>query len=574
MKSLLSLLFVFYLTSLSYSQFNGITNVGQGLIIPHYGNVAPNNTSFYPLADTITTAYIYEDVWDNGFDNNINATNPKLYWTINVSVLPAIDSSAWRIVPGVVESGSVEGSANDRLRFDLHVGTDPGQIPPGTNIMYYIRATSGSTERFALASGQDFPSGITSLDKTDLWQLRFNGHVTYNTKRMDAEFFDWQPNERIDTLQNATNGEQNELRASWNANYLYLYIDKITGWTNTDNLIVYLDVDNDTNNNGKLGVTINGLTPTLPITYDYVAFVRPTLSTRYTDIRTYANRNVGGVDTVPLSFSFTNAILELEIPRDKIASLDTNATIRMFVMMENESGDIFTTWPSTMQDISGTADGGMDFTQGTLQWFNFRMAPNQVPAIPESILPVELTSFTAKVNENKILLNWITASEVNNYGFDIEKKYGNSDWQKIGFLRGAGSCNTPNHYSYIDADIIKGNQVKYRLKQIDNNGSFKYSPVVEVKVGNFINGFVLDQNYPNPFNPSTIIKFGFERETRAQLKIYDILGKEVAELFNEQADAGRVYNINFNGSNLASGIYYYKLTGNNNTEIKKMILIK
>jgi hypothetical protein len=111
------------------------------------------------------------------------------------------------------------------------------------------------------------------------------------------------------------------------------------------------------------------------------------------------------------------------------------------------------------------------------------------------------------------------------------------------------------------------------LKQIDFNGNYSFSNAVDVVI-EIPDGFVLEQNYPNPFNPSTLIKFMFDKDTKAQLKVFDILGNEVAELFNETTEAGKVYEINFNASELSSGVYYYRLTGNGKAEIKKMMLLK
>lgn len=198
-------------------------------------------------------------------------------------------------------------------------------------------------------------------------------------------------------------------------------------------------------------------------------------------------------------------------------------------------------------------------------------------------LPVELTTFTAALNNNSVDLKWNTATEVNNYGFEIQRAEVNSNspsgnshssFAKIGFVRGAGNSNSPKEYSYLDNSISSG-KYSYRLKQIDNNGSFKYSNAVEVNNAvNMPDGYILSQNYPNPFNPSTVIKFGFEKNTHASLSIYDVLGNKVADLFNGQAEAGKTYELPFNAAGLSSGIYFYQLQGNNITRVKKMLLLK
>jgi hypothetical protein len=188
-------------------------------------------------------------------------------------------------------------------------------------------------------------------------------------------------------------------------------------------------------------------------------------------------------------------------------------------------------------------------------------------------LPVELTSFTALVNSNNVLLKWTTATELNNLGFEVYRSSNKRDWNALGFINGKGTTSELSNYTFEDKDLSLGRYF-YRLKQVDNNGTFEYSSIIEVVIGNVPRGFVLKQNYPNPFNPSTIIKFGFDKKTKASLKIYDVLGNEVATLFNGSAEGGRIYELTFNASGLSSGVYYYQLRGNDNTEIKKMMLLK
>lgn len=199
---------------------------------------------------------------------------------------------------------------------------------------------------------------------------------------------------------------------------------------------------------------------------------------------------------------------------------------------------------------------------------------NTSTAGSDTPLPVELTSFTASTQSATVTLNWQTATEVNNYGFEIERSTSSIDnnWEKIGFIDGNGNSNSPKSYSFID-DATGYGKVLYRLKQIDNDGQFEYSDIVEVDL-NIPEKFMLEQNYPNPFNPSTTIRFAFEEKTFAKLKIYNAVGEEVAEVFNGIADAGRVYSVNFDASKLTSGVYLYKLSSDKNVTVKKMLLLK
>jgi len=125
----------------------------------------------------------------------------------------------------------------------------------------------------------------------------------------------------------------------------------------------------------------------------------------------------------------------------------------------------------------------------------------------------------------------------------------------------------------LDAGISYGNYA-YRLKQIDNDGTFEYSDIIEVDAGNIPEGFVLEQNYPNPFNPSTVIKFALAESQQATLTVYDILGNKIAQLFNETAEAGKVYKIEFNAANLSSGVYYYRLSTPQKSLVRKMLLLQ
>lgn len=189
-----------------------------------------------------------------------------------------------------------------------------------------------------------------------------------------------------------------------------------------------------------------------------------------------------------------------------------------------------------------------------------------------SIIPVELTSFTANVNnEGNVFLNWRTATETNNQGFEIQRSGNGDDFSAIGFLEGYGTTTETHSYIYIDKNLNSG-KYYYRLKQIDFDGSFEYSDVVKVTV-NVPVVFSLEQNYPNPFNPSTIIKYSIPENGYVKLSVYNLIGEEVAVLVNEVKDQG-FYEATFNAAELPSGTYIYKIGSNNNLLVKKMMLLK
>ncbi len=191
-------------------------------------------------------------------------------------------------------------------------------------------------------------------------------------------------------------------------------------------------------------------------------------------------------------------------------------------------------------------------------------------------LPVELVSFKANsTKDGKVLLDWITATEVRNYGFDIERAVVNGDeiykWQKIGFIEGSGNSNSSKNYNFIDKNLIGGTKFVYRLKQIDTDGRYQYSINQEVTIK--VNTYALSQNYPNPFNPTTTIRFSIPKDEFVNITLYNTLGEKTADILRTEKLAGN-HEVVFNASVLANGVYYYTMKAGNYVETKKMILLK
>lgn len=192
-------------------------------------------------------------------------------------------------------------------------------------------------------------------------------------------------------------------------------------------------------------------------------------------------------------------------------------------------------------------------------------------------LPVTLSSFSASVNSNNVSLKWVTSNEINNSGFDVERSEGASNqYTKIGFVKGNGTKETSSEYTFTDSKLNSG-KYQYRLKQLDLNGNFEYHNLtqsIEVALPSKIE---LAQNYPNPFNPSTKIDFTLPSNSKVKISIFDMTGKEVAVALNDTRSAG-YHTIQFNASNLSSGVYFYKLDISSNEQnislLKKMVLIK
>ncbi|MBK7380942.1 MAG: T9SS type A sorting domain-containing protein [Ignavibacteriales bacterium] len=187
-------------------------------------------------------------------------------------------------------------------------------------------------------------------------------------------------------------------------------------------------------------------------------------------------------------------------------------------------------------------------------------------------IPVELISFEATTNGSNISLNWQTSTETNNSGFSIERKQvGNQDWNQIAFVTGFGTTTEPKSYSFTDENLSAG-KYQYRLNQIDFDGTFEYSNAIEAEIYSPLE-FSLEQNYPNPFNPTTLITFGLQEKSIVNLKVFNLIGEEVALLLNEEKAAG-VHTLTFNSESLPSGVYFYKLQAGSFTQTKKMILLR
>jgi hypothetical protein len=199
-------------------------------------------------------------------------------------------------------------------------------------------------------------------------------------------------------------------------------------------------------------------------------------------------------------------------------------------------------------------------------------------------LPVELTSFIAKVKQSTADLQWTTATEVNNYGFEVERaiknyELGIKNWEKIGFVGGSGTSNAPKEYYFTDKNIPAG-KYSYRLKQIDRDGKFEYSQEVEVTASGAPKKFTLCQNYPNPFNPTTTLRYGIPERSTVKLTVYSTLGQQVFQVSSGTKDAG-YHEYIFDASQLTSGVYLYKIEAvseqDPNTifvKTQKMILMK
>ncbi len=278
---------------------------------------------------------------------------------------------------------------------------------------------------------------------------------------------------------------------------------------------------------------------------------------------------------------------------------NSNGKVKYIYTYDNGTkGNIGASWTKV---IRVSIEYDMIDNNGSINWYNgfpnFYVSDNsnhEITGIEEAIpadlnsvpLPVELKSFKATNQKgNSVELEWATATEVNNYGFEVERRVIkendednselNATWEKVAFVEGSGNSNSQKIYTYADKNPVGGTKFAYRLKQIDIDGTFEYSDEIEVEV--LPAKYELYQNYPNPFNPSTKIKFSLPEDAKVSIDIYNMLGQKVLTLFNKQMKAG-YHQVQFDtqasGIHLASGIYIYTISTKNFSSVKKMVLLK
>ena len=241
-------------------------------------------------------------------------------------------------------------------------------------------------------------------------------------------------------------------------------------------------------------------------------------------------------------------------------------------------------------DQTGTYSGSASL--GDVFGFRINTTDNQsgAPTVtitnfspPGGVVPIQLSLFTATlIGAHSVKVEWSTATETNNYGFYVERRTEtDATWTTVSdLIPGAGTILEEQQYSWTD-ESVQDDVYRYRLRQVDLDGSNSNSAEIRVVVTGVMvvdeiapREFSVKQNYPNPFNPSTTIKFSVEKDEHAMVKVYNLMGQEMATLFDGQAEPGRYYKITFNASRLSSGIYLYRVITDSRTEIKRMALIK
>ena len=318
----------------------------------------------------------------------------------------------------------------------------------------------------------------------------------------------------------------------------------------------------------------------------------------------------GGLNWIPLTTNIEGSVLRIQFFNDSVgwASTSSSSTYNNLYFTNNGGitwnlnvdsiydfwfTDMNTGWYIIDDKIYHTTNAGTSWSlqhsdsgNNLLSLYFYNQDLGWVAGYDGYILhtnnsgtPVELVSFSASLQGNNVNLRWITASELNNNGFEIHKlRYRQDDnWETLGFVEGNGTTTDLNTYSFYDKNLSPG-KYTYRLKQIDFDGTFEYSNAIEVIVG-IPSEFSLEQNYPNPFNPVTKIKFSVPQiasnfsVSKISLKIYDLLGREIAILVNEEKPAG-IYEVEFNANNFSSGTYFYRLQAGDFVVTRKLSLLK
>lgn len=261
---------------------------------------------------------------------------------------------------------------------------------------------------------------------------------------------------------------------------------------------------------------------------------------------------------------------------------NNNARILKILNGDPTAAELYGITPSLGSAANGNGAGDVDFQVNNDLTVNvFVLATNNGLGAyqTDTSIPVELTSFVANVIERDVLLTWSTATETNNLGFEIERMSSkDNQWRKLSFIKSAGTTTEPQQYSFKDSRLESG-KYSYRLKIVDLDGTFSYSDAVEVEIG-LPNNYSLSQNYPNPFNPTTRIDYQLPFDAKVQIELYSITGEKIATLVSGDVSAGYyTYELNASRLNLASGIYFYRISATDVyngifTDSKKLVLLK
>ncbi len=573
-------------------------------------------TFFYPTYDLSNTPSATSDyhsvfssmndfyvVWgDNGQIMYKYSSNYGETWGPNVLLSNSSNVCGW---PVVAAYGSNVYALYHQLAGDYEIifqrSTDWGQT------WSPMQGLSG------MSSGSITPQIAVNWNTVyAVWEQKVNNIAEIYFAKSTDFGLNWAPAQNISNSP-LTNSRWVQLFADWNTLYcawtemttyplsdIYFSksIDGGTNWTTPVN------ITNDARPQNRIFLTSNNFGKLYIASDDIITF-------NHDEIYLLSSNDSGGTWTSPLNItnnsgnSNTPCLLALGDELYFTWSDDSHTAPAY------NNSDIFFKYSSnvgvTWQDSTNLSDNpesssrpricwgingplGAPYIDFSVVWYDYSTGDSEILARRgiHTFVPVELTSFSALVKKNNVHLKWTTATETNNKGFQVERKQvesikekvkSNAVWHAAGFVNGNGTSTEKNNYTFLDENLESG-KYKYRLKQIDYDGSYEYSNEIEVEV-NVVSEFALYQNYPNPFNPSTKIKYSIpsvETHSGASvqnilLKVYDILGNEIATLVNEEKPPGE-YEIEFDGSKLSSGVYFYRINAGDFIKSRKMVLTK
>jgi len=517
------------------------------------GLVGRNHSQFYP--STITRCFSIGSVTGNSIVGGFVGSN-----TAVSSPVSQINYSFWN-----VDTDDITGTSSGDNNF--------GATGKTTNEM---TTQALSSPNIYLSTGWDF-KGESSNGTDEIWNIG-------NGRNNGYPYLDWQyPNDPASTsaihaTQSLPLGDPDPDPIIFTGTGVTIDFSGVSGATGADDITISKYNEAPANTTGAIGSEVN-IAGTSYLFTNNSGFA-------FTSTVQFLVSDIPGVNTALLS-----------------ALNNGDATdIKFWKRPEYGSGEFtnlgFLLYNKGADNINGTADDYL-YLEGVTSFSEFTFSSGSHP------LPVELTSFTAASASSAtgnviVTLNWQTATEIDNYGFEIERVLSNSEanlrgldminddanlegYTSVGFVAGHGNSNSTKEYSFTDdlSNILSLNLthslsliLSYRLKQIDTDGNFSYSNEIQVEIDNIPGKFALEQNYPNPFNPATVISYQLSAFSKVTLKVYDILGNEVTTLVNEEKPAGK-YEAIFNGDELSSGVYFYQLTvGSYFSSVKKLLLMK
>ena len=492
--------------------------------------------------------------WISSDDGSLlHTTNGGTQWTV--------------VTPGGTDTVGFNDSNSNGVDFinsttGWAIGTLGGFGNPHGAVLYNTTNSGGNWSR-KLISSWTFGFGVQFVDANNGWATVFNGPFPSNVSA---------------AIVHTTNGGttwSTQYTANQKVVFFTSFIDANNGWAFSDSLsasgkkIPPCDILNTTNAGATWSIQLHDTTLGA---FEYIQMVDGANGWAVGDSAKILQTTNGGSDWI----SVTNA------------GINSSAQNKAVFFLDHNNGWIGSSVGGSGNYVLHTTNGGTSWeTQSVpVQYSVFSLyfidANNGwlsadyggiAHTTNGGVLPVELVSFSVISSKMKTEIQWATATEVNNAGFDIERQPASvQQWTTIASVAGAGTSNSRHYYSYSD-NIGKAGTYSYRLKQIDRDGTFKYSQEVHVTI-EFPRVLALSQNYPEPFNPSTTIQFTVPNDGKATLKVYNSIGQEVATLFNDEATAGVVHLVQFNGSNLASGIYFSRLEFGGKMQVKKMLLLK